>query len=104
MMLRDSQAVVRSAVNLGWAEPHEIADWCRGMVDESRAAARKDPENYLELHYEALLREPIATINELLEFIGVLPIGDLLVERYEASLPPGGRPLLRRVLGPGSSS
>ncbi len=93
MMMRKTDAVVRSAVNLGWAEAHEIAGWHQGMVDESRAAAREDPENYLELHYEALLQEPVATLNALLEFIGVSPVGEILLARYEASLPPGGRSL-----------
>lgn len=101
MMMRESQAVVRSAVSLGWAEAEEIAGWCQGMVNEARTAGREDPDNYLELHYEALLREPVATMNTLLEFIGVSPMGEVLLERYEASLPPGGRSLRGDVLRQG---
>lgn len=98
MMMRKTDAVVRSAVNLGWAEADEIAGWCQGMVDESREAAREDPANYLELHYEALLQEPVATLNTVLEFIGVSPMGEILLERYEASLPAGGRSLRKNGL------
>lgn len=101
MMMRDCEDVVRSAVNLGWAEADKIAFWCRGMVDESRMAARKDPQNYLELDYEGLLREPVATINELLGFIGVSQVGEVLLERYEASLPPSGRSLRGAFRGQG---
>ncbi len=94
MMMRESSEVVRSAVSMGWAEEHEIADWWQGMVNESREAAREDPANYREIHYEALLCDPIPVLNELLDFIGVRANGELLVQEFEKRLPPGGRSLM----------
>lgn len=93
MMMREHHDVVRSAARLGWGAPEQLAGWCKGMVDESRAAAREYPQHYLELHYESLLKNPVSTLNELLRFIGVAEIGDTLVGQYEAVLPAGGRSL-----------
>lgn len=105
MMMRDRNDVVRSAVRLGWAEPQEIADWCQGMINESRAAAEEDPSNYLELHYEALLQDPAAVIDQLLRFVGVAETGEKLVQRYDVSLPSGARTLCPGSAGltPGSA-
>jgi hypothetical protein len=94
MMMRESSEVVRSAVNLGWADAQEVADWWQGMVNESREAALEDPANYREIQYDALLHDPITVLNELLEFIGVRATGDQLVQQFETCLPLGGRSLL----------
>ena len=93
-MMRESSEVVRSAVNLGWADAQEVADWWQGMVNESREAALEDPANYREIQYDALLHDPITVLNELLEFIGVRATGDQLVQQFEKCLPLGGRSLL----------
>ena len=96
MMMRSTSDVVRSAVSLGWADARQIADWCQGMVDESRAVSRVDPGNYLELHYEGLLEDPVDGLNALLRFIGVHEEGELLVRRYEQNLPSGARFLINQ--------
>ena len=83
LMLRDGRAVLRSAMRLGWAEPAAIAAWWQGMIEQSRLAAAEDSAHYLEVRYESLVADPVHTLNQVLEFLGLEPTAEALVQRYQ---------------------
>lgn len=86
LLIRDGRDVVRSASNLGWADIERLAVWWKGLIEQSRAAAAADPDGYLEVRYEDLIREPAAELDRILRFFQLEPMGEELVERYKARM------------------
>ena len=83
LMVRDGREVVQSARALGWGEPKALADWWKGLILESRAASSDVPEDYLEVRYEDLLRDPQRTLDQILDFLGVGGSAASLIDRAQ---------------------
>jgi Sulfotransferase domain. len=87
LMIRDGREVVRSAMRLGWAAPEELGIWWQGMIEQSRVASAIRPDDYMELRYEDLLADPVASVDRVLRFVGLAESGMDLVARYQADFP-----------------
>lgn len=95
LLIRNGWDVVRSAAALGWGSVEQLAWWWRGLIEQSRQAARSG--YYLEVRYEDLAAAPGETLNRVLSFLGMAAEGEGLVDRYLGRvgswrLPRGQRP------------
>jgi hypothetical protein len=69
-LVRDGMEVVASGLKLGWGNVETLAFNWKGLLERTRKAMQQHPEHYLELRYEQLVREPVATLERVLEFCG----------------------------------
>lgn len=82
-IIRNGRDVVRSAKQLKWGTVQTIAENWRDLILDSRAAAKEAPEDYIEIRYEELVANPVRTVNQILELIGLDRKGDEIAARYE---------------------
>jgi len=99
LMVRNGWDVVDSALALQWGQVEELAWWWRGLIEQSRDAAK--PGLYLEVRYEELVSRPVETLDRVLEFIGIRPVGGQVYRNYLSS---GGAPLALRSRRDGGRS
>lgn len=86
LMIRNGRDVVRSAKSLGWAETRQLANWWRGMIEQSRAASSDHKSDYLEIRYEALVDHPAEEVNRVLRFLGMDESGGRMVRAYQQQI------------------
>jgi hypothetical protein len=84
-MVRDGIQVVASGHRLGWGSVEALAFNWKGLLERTRAAMQDYPQDYLELRYEELVREPAATLDRVLRFCGRDTLGAGIVARFSAS-------------------
>lgn len=88
-MVRDGIQVVASGYRLGWGSVEALAFNWKGLLERTRAAMQACPEDYLELRYEELVRDPAETLDRALRFCGREPGGSAIVSRFTATEGPG---------------
>ncbi len=81
-MIRDGRQVVLSATKLQWGSVSEISELWRGLIEESRVAAIETQEDYLEIYYEDLIRDPSKTLDRIFVFLGIETIGQEVIDKY----------------------
>lgn len=75
-LVRDGRAVARSTVrNLGISAEDGARSWAAAAGDAERVRRLFTAERWLTLRHEDLCREPEATLDEVLRFVGVSPGG-----------------------------
>ncbi|MDY6984508.1 MAG: sulfotransferase, partial [Pseudomonadota bacterium] len=84
-MIRDGIQVVASGHRLGWGSVELMAFNWKGLLERTRAAMAACPEDYLELRYEQLVLDPVATLDRVLAFCGRTTEGAALVREFIAS-------------------
>lgn len=84
-MVRDGLQVVASGYRLGWGSIEALAFNWKGLLERTRTAMQDCPEDYLELRYEQLVREPVATLDRVLQFCGRAATGSAVVARFLAN-------------------
>jgi hypothetical protein len=84
-MVRDGVQVVASGHRLGWGSIEALAFNWKGLLERTRAAMQDCPEDYLELRYEELVRQPAATLDRVLRFCGRAATGSEIVARFTAT-------------------
>jgi len=96
LLIRNGYQVALSASRLHWASVEKIALWWKELINLSRAAA--EPSSYLEVRYEDLIRNPAASLDRVLLFLDLEPLGKQLVAEYRRLLGPGAfkRPFRQR--------
>lgn len=67
-LVRDGLQVIASARRLGWASVKQLAYSWQHLLLETRQSMQNQPGNYLELHYEELIKNPKETLSKALEF------------------------------------
>lgn len=80
LLIRNGWEVVRSAHALGWGSVAQLAWWWKGLIEQSRVAAKAG--DYLAVRYEDLVRYPAQTLDRILEFLALPPLGYRLCEDY----------------------
>jgi hypothetical protein len=83
-MVRDGIQVVASGYRLGWGSIEALAFNWKGLLERTRAAMQECPQDYLELRYEELVREPVATLDRVLRFCGRDATGSAIVTQFSA--------------------
>lgn len=84
-VVRDGVQVVASGYRLGWGSIEALAFNWKGLLERTRAAMAACPDDYLELRYEQLVLEPVATLDRVLAFCGRDGKGAALVHDFIAS-------------------
>lgn len=75
-LVRDGRAVARSTVrNLGITAEEGARSWTAAAQSSERVRALFPAERWLTLRHEDLCREPEATLDRVLRFVGVAPEG-----------------------------
>ncbi len=99
LLIRDGRDVVFSARYLQWGEVEKISSMWRDLILLSRENASATDHDYLEVRYEKLLSEPEVTLNRILDFYELEPLGKRIYTEYTKRM--GGwkirRPLLFRM-------
>jgi hypothetical protein len=73
-LVRDGRAVARSTLrNLRWSAEEGARSWAVAARDAERIRRRLPAERWLTLRHEDLCREPEATLDRVLRFVGVSP-------------------------------
>jgi hypothetical protein len=81
-LIRDGREVALSGARLNWGAVSALAYYWAGLIEESRNAAKGHEEDYLEIRFERLVREPDREVRKILDFLDVPPDATI-VERYE---------------------
>ncbi|MEY4642690.1 MAG: hypothetical protein RLZZ227_2684 [Pseudomonadota bacterium] len=84
-VVRDGIQVVASGFKLGWGSVEALAFNWKGLLERTRAAMQQCPDDYLELRYEELVREPAMTLDRVLNFCEREEQGSALVRTFTAS-------------------
>ncbi|MES2624241.1 MAG: sulfotransferase [Pseudomonadota bacterium] len=82
-VVRDGMQVAVSGQKLGWGGIETLAFNWKGLLEQTREAMQAFPADYLEIRYESLIREPIATLNTVLEFSGRGKIGEAIISEFQ---------------------
>jgi hypothetical protein len=82
-VVRDGMQVAASGQKLGWGNIETLAFNWKGLLEQTRAAMREFPADYLEIRYETLIREPVPTLNKVLEFCNQEPTGDAIISEFQ---------------------
>jgi len=85
-LIRDGREVALSGARLGWADIPEMAEWWKGMIGLTREAATEAPEDYLEVRFEALVRDPVPTLERILTFLELPGRAERLWTEYRSGL------------------
>jgi hypothetical protein len=81
-LVRDGLQVVASGHRLQWGSIEALAHNWKGLLERTRAAMQAHPDDYLELRYERLVQEPVATLDSVLQFCGDSPRGAEIVSEF----------------------
>lgn len=81
-LVRDGLQVVASGQRLQWGSVETLACNWKGLLERTRAALRGHEADYLELRYEELITEPVATLNRVLNFCGREPLAGQIVGAF----------------------
>lgn len=82
-LIRDGREVAASAAGLQWGDVYRMGELWEELIRQSRLAAKTAPDSYLEIRYENLVAHPAATVDQVLQFIGLEPLGEELVCKYQ---------------------
>lgn len=85
-IVRDGVDVVESYVRAGLISTHDEAArrWSRS-IEAARLARRRYPDQFIEVRYEDLVREPDRTVQQLCSFLGVGYQPDMLTRTEHAA-------------------
>ena len=67
-LVRDGLQVAASGYSLGWADVETLAYNWKGLLERTRLAMQDHQEHYLELRFEDLVRQPVASLERVLQF------------------------------------
>ncbi len=81
-LIRDGRQVVLSATRLQWGTVAEMAKLWQSLIEESRVAGAEAADDYLEIRYEDLIRNPCLVLDEAFSFLGVGVIGAEIIAKY----------------------
>lgn len=81
-VVRDGMQVAASGQKLGWGSIETLAFNWKGLLEQTRDAMQDFPDDYLEIRYENLIREPGATLNKVLEFCGQQQSGSEIIAEF----------------------
>ncbi|WP_296641436.1 sulfotransferase family protein [Roseinatronobacter sp.] len=72
-LLRDPRDVARSSVDMGWAGTlyHASDHWVRSELEWDRCREMLRPQDWVELHFEALMDAPEVELARICDFLGV---------------------------------
>lgn len=87
-MVRDGLDVVASARKLGWGNAGDLAYKWEGLLRETRQAMQGHTRSYLELRYEALLRNPARELDRIFALCDVEPLGEKIVAAFRRQAGP----------------
>lgn len=82
LLVRDGRDVVLSAKNLKWGDVERLATLWKALIEMSRESSREARADYLEVRYEDLIGNPAPTLDRILVFLGVEPLGQRLLDEY----------------------
>ena len=71
-LIRDGRDVARSAIDMGWVGNawDGATLWIDAMATWKRLVAKLNRENYLEIRYHDLIRNPVDQLTRICEFMG----------------------------------
>lgn len=101
-LIRDGREVALSGARLGWAGIEQMAAHWKGMIELSREAALEAPDDYLEVRFEALIDDPVPTLDRILAFLELPTRAERLWEEYLSGLgnaPPRPQSPARQLAG-----
>jgi sulfotransferase family protein len=71
-LTRDPRDVAKSVIAMGWAGNtwHGSKQWLQAQAEAQELRRTLPPDRWLEIHFEDLVSEPVATLSRICEFLG----------------------------------